>query len=217
MKMLELFSGEGLLSCVFREHGHECMTLDFNPDYKPDICIDILQFTPEMLGDFIPDVIHASPECRCFSVASIGHHWTGGKCAYIPKTEDAKTGLRMVEKMFEIINGLGPKVIYIENPVGLMRKLPLLEEFGNKNYHHVITYCQYGDTRMKPTDFWTNNPYWHPKPRCHNGDSCHEAAPRGSKTGTQGLKNSFERSKFPIELCEEILKATEMYEKNNFL
>jgi len=35
---------------------------------------------------------------------------------------------------------------------------------------------------------------------------CHTAAPRGSKTGTQGLKNSIERSVVPEQLCLEILK-----------
>lgn len=58
---------------------------------------------------------------------------------------------------------------------------------------YTVTYCQYGDTRMKPTDIWTNHPDPRFKPMCKNGDSCHVPAPRGSKTGTQGLKNSRER------------------------
>lgn len=209
LRLLELFSGSSILSKTFKEHGHEGVTLDFNPDYNPDICIDVLDFDVSMLNGFKPNIIHGSPECRCFSVAAMGHHWTGGKCAYIPKTEDAKTALKIIDKLFSILTELNPKVIYIENPVGVMRKLPLLKQFEKRNYHHIITYCQYGDNRMKPTDFWTNNPYWHPKPSCHNGDTCHETAPRGSKTGTQGLKNAYERSKIPQSLCLEILKATE--------
>ena len=42
---------------------------------------------------------------------------------------------------------------------------------------------------------------------CKNGSKCHIAAPRGSKTGTQGLKNAYERSKLPILLCKEILNS----------
>jgi hypothetical protein len=43
----------------------------------------------------------------------------------------------------------------------------------------------------------------------NNNKKCqHEAAPRGSKTGTQGLKNNYERSKVPEELCYDILIAT---------
>ena len=71
---------------------------------------------------------------------------------------------------------------------------------------------------MKPTDIWSNNfkdlfnlNGWNPKPICFNGNiKCHhEAAPRGSKTGTQGLKDNYVRSKIPKELCLEIIKATE--------
>ena len=77
---------------------------------------------------------------------------------------------------------------------------------------YTITYCQYGDTRMKPTDIWTNHPNPNFKPMCHNGDSCHESAPRGSKTGTQGLKGAKERSVIPEELCNYIAKIC----KENF-
>jgi hypothetical protein len=78
----------------------------------------------------------------------------------------------------------------------------------------TIWYCTYGDKRAKPTDIWTNNLKsednlngWQPRPQCHNGNkNCHhEPAPRGSRTGTQGLKGNYERSKIPQELCQEIL------------
>jgi len=38
-------------------------------------------------------------------------------------------------------------------------------------------------------------------------DCHHEKAPRGSKTGTQGLKGNYERSIVPYELCKEILES----------
>lgn len=75
---------------------------------------------------------------------------------------------------------------------------------------YTVTYCQYGDNRMKPTDIWTNHPAPDFLPMCHNGDSCHVAAPRGSKTGTQGLKGSRERSVIPQKLCEHIVDICEM-------
>ena len=74
---------------------------------------------------------------------------------------------------------------------------------------YTVTYCQYGDTRMKPTDIWTNHPNPQFKPMCKNGDPCHDAAPRGSKTGTQGLKNSAERGVIPKGLCEHIVAICE--------
>ena len=72
---------------------------------------------------------------------------------------------------------------------------------------YTISYCQYGDDRMKPTDIWTNNIFWNPRPMCKNGEACHDEAPRGSRTGTQGLPNAYERSKIPRLLCYEILKS----------
>ena len=99
------------------------------------------------------------------------------------------------------MNELQPKYYFIENPRGLMRKMGAVEHLNR----HTVTYCQYGDKRMKPTDIWTNLD-WKPREMCKNGQPCHESAPRGSRTGTQGLKNNYERSKVPYELCKEILE-----------
>ena len=74
---------------------------------------------------------------------------------------------------------------------------------------YTVTYCQYGDTRMKPTDIWANRPNPKFKPPCHNGDPCHTPASRGSKTGTQGLKGSIKRSIIPQKLCEHIVEICE--------
>jgi hypothetical protein len=70
---------------------------------------------------------------------------------------------------------------------------------GNK-YLKKVWYCQYGDKRAKPTNIWTNLDIEFKT--CFNGNKyCHhEQSPRGSKTGTQGLKNSMERSKIPEKL-----------------
>ena len=74
---------------------------------------------------------------------------------------------------------------------------------------YTVTYCQYGDKRMKPTDIWTNHPNPNFLPMCKNGDKCHESAPRGSRTGTQGLQNSAERAIIPEALCEHIVEICE--------
>lgn len=67
---------------------------------------------------------------------------------------------------------------------------------------------------MKPTDIWTNHPNPKFNPMCKNGDTCHESAPRGSKTGTQGRKNAMERSKIPVELCNHIVNISEKGSNN---
>ena len=60
---------------------------------------------------------------------------------------------------------------------------------------------------MKPTDLWGSVTNWVERIPCKNGQGCHEAAPRGSKTGTQGLKGAKDRSRVPYELGKEILDA----------
>jgi hypothetical protein len=79
----------------------------------------------------------------------------------------------------------------------------ILDRYGLYYTQHTVTYCQYGDTRMKPTDIWTNCDIKF-KPPCKNGDQCHERAPRGAKTGTQGLKGATERGVIPKQLMEDI-------------
>jgi len=199
MRILELFSGTESFSKIAKARGHEVFTIDNNPKFNPDLCKDILDLTDDDIP-FIPDVIWASPPCTFFSVASIGKHWNKDNT---PKTEQAELGIKIVKATIKIIEYLNPKFVFIENPRGKLRKLNLIPFKRD-----TVTYCQYGDDRMKPTDIW-NNTNWIPKPMCKNGDPCHVSAPRGSKTGTQGLKGNMERSVVPPELCLEIIKECE--------
>jgi hypothetical protein len=202
MKVLELFAGSRSIGKASEILGYEVFSSDLINFEKIDYVTSILDFDINKVP-FQPDIIWASPPCTGFSVAALGHHWTGGKNAYIPKTDTAKLGIELAKKTIEIINYFKPKYFFIENPRGLLRKMEFMDNFIRQS----ITYCQYGDTRMKPTDIWTNSEKWIPRPMCKNGDDCHIAAPRGSRTGTQGLKGSYERSKIPEDLCLEILKS----------
>ena len=195
MKILELFCGTKSFAKVCKGRGHEVFTIDNNPKHDPDLCIDILDLQIKDIP-FKPDVIWASPPCTTFSIASVSTYW---------KEPNQKTldGLMYVYKTMAMIKILKPKYWFIENPVGMLRKNIRLPR-------KTITYCQYGDKRMKPTDIFTNvGLLWIPRPMCKNGDSCHESAPRGSRTGTQGLKGNMERSRVPKQLCEEIIYAIE--------
>jgi hypothetical protein len=209
MKILELFAGSRSIGKAAEELGHEVFSTDIHPFEGIDLVKDVLEINTDDIP-FVPDVIWASPPCTGFSVAAIGHHWTGGKGAYIPKTDTARLGIKLVEKTFEIINFYydmnNCMEWFVENPRGVLRKIPIMERYQR----HTVTYCQYGDERMKPTDIWTNSVEWTPKPMCKNGAPCHVAAPRGSRTGTQGLKGNYERSKIPHELCLEVVKAAEI-------
>jgi hypothetical protein len=206
MRTVELFSGTKSFSRVAHDiYGATTLTFDNDPETNPDVVIDILDLKPGILKRIRPDIIWASPPCTAFSVASIGTHWAGGKNAYIPKTEQARVGIALVEKTLSLIGEVKPTWWFIENPRGVLRNLPLWDKVTNYR-RHTITYCQYGDTRMKPTDIWTNALWWIPRVPCKNGDDCHEAAPRGSKTGTQGLKGAKERGVIPPELFDEIFQ-----------
>jgi hypothetical protein len=206
VRLLELFAGTKSVGAVAKEMGWEVFSSDILPEFSTDYTADILDFDYDRVP-WIPDVIWASPPCTTFSVASIGRHWTGGFRAYEPKTEAAKTGMAIVQKTKDIIGSFidqNPNLMwFIENPRGVLRKLPVLKDSPRRE---TVTYCQYGDKRMKPTDIWTNCWAWIPRPVCRNGSSCHEAAPRGSKTGTQGLLK-IDRSRIPPELCREVLSA----------
>lgn len=208
MRVLELFCGTKSISKAFEAAGHECFTIDYDPSFNPSLCTDVLNLKLEDLPERFrnPDIIWASPPCTTFSVASMGHHWTGGKGAYIPRTKEAEIGLGLMRKTVELIAQAKPKAWFIENPRGLMRKLIAIPPELNP-WRYTVTYCQYGDTRMKPTDIWSNTSLWDPKPMCHNGAPCHEPAPRGAKTGTQGLKGAKERSRIPNALCEDIVRG----------
>jgi site-specific DNA-cytosine methylase len=160
-----------------------------------------------------PDIIWASPDCTTFSIAAISHHRkrdpiTGN---LDPVSEYAKFCDKVDKNVLQLIRELKPKYYFIENPRGGMRKMIWMRELPR----YTVTYCQYesdkpaSERRMKPTDIWTNHENPQFKPMCKNGDSCHARAPRGSKTGTQGLKNSMERSVIPRELCEHIVDICE--------
>ena len=180
---------------------------DFEPFEGIDYVVDVLEFDYTKVP-FVPDVIWASPPCTGFSVASAWKHWKGQGENSIPITDTAWLGIQLVKKTLEIIEyyqSLNPELIwYIENPRGKLRWMSFMQ---NLPIRHTVTYCQYGDNRMKPTDIWTNNPKWKPRPMCKPRSSCHRSAPRGSYSGTQGMSSSYERSKVPHELCLEVLST----------
>ena len=202
MKVLELFAGSRSIGKACEELGYEVYSSDINPFQNIDYVTDIRDFDVDKVP-FVPDIIWASPPCTYFSVASIGKHWNKDNT---PKSDNAMLGVEIVSATLYIINvfkSMNPNLIwYMENPRGKLRKLSVV----NGLHRNTVTYCQYGDTRMKPTDIWTNNLNWKPKSMCKNGMPCHVSAPRGSQTGTQGMKGNYERSKIPHELCIEVLK-----------
>ena len=209
MKVLELFAGKRCIGKSFEKHGHQVYSIEWNKEL-PGIHLyaDISTVTAKQIIDNFgkPDVVWASPDCTTYSIAAISHHRTketDGNLA--PVSEYAKFCDKVNTHVIQLIHELNPKVFFIENPRGGMRKMRFMQ--GIPRY--TVTYCQYGDTRMKPTDIFTNHPNPKFKPMCHNGDPCHQSAPRGSKTGTQGVKGASDRALIPIKLCEHIVDICE--------
>ena len=205
INLLELFAGSRSIGNIAEKKGINVFSVDWEKFDKIDLVIDI-----EILNikdiPFIPDVVWSSPDCTTYSIAAVSSHRINSiepKSNYAIKCDKVNIHWIKLIKEWLIIN---PNLIFfIENPRGMLRKMPFMQEFKK----HTIWYCTYGDDRAKTTDIWTNSKKWIPREICHNGNkNCHhQSAPRGSKTGTQGKKGSYNRSKIPEKLCEEIINS----------
>lgn len=204
MKTVELCAGRKSFSKYAEKLGCETFTVDNEERLNPDYVGDLLYLdSNEIIWEKIKnaDIVWMSPPCTTFSMASGNTHWTADRQ---PKTTNAKIGKELLEVCKDVAkycedNG---KLWFIENPRARMRW------FMPENNRHTVWYCQYGHNNAKPTDIWTNLRSWVPK-TCKNGNKeCHhEPAPRGSKTGTQGLKGATARGVIPELLFKEIFEV----------
>jgi hypothetical protein len=221
LRVVDLFCGEGATSAeggwasAFRARGHEVFTVDFDPDYEPDLVADVLTMTPADLP-WSPDVILASPPCQGFSIARMGTNWGAphpkamvSRYPHLnrpyPRTPKAEMGVALVSATLRLIRKSGATFWIMENPVGKLRKHPVVAGLERR----TVTYCQYGREFMKPTDLWGGfPPSLTLRPRCHNNDPCHIASPRGSRTGTQG-RPRLESTHVPYALSLAVCEAAE--------
>ena len=213
LKLVELFAGSRCVGKAGEELGMKVFSADWQPFDNIDFVGDIENMKISDVP-FVPDVVWASPDCTTYTIAAISTHRNGTE----PKSDYAKKCdqvnryfISLIKQWLEINPNLK---FYIENPRGMLRKMTFMQEFKR----HTVWYCQYGDDRAKPTDIWTNLKNWKPKEMCRNykydkdgniiDKHCqHESARRGAKTGTQGKKGHYERSKIPNELCVEVLSS----------
>ncbi len=206
-RILDLWSGTGSATKPFEDHGYEVISVDYARRFEPTICADIMDVTATKLLKRNDNELYefgwASPECTVYSIANINsRHFT----------EEAKPNSRraleqnMRVQYTRLLLERTCKTWVMENPRGMLRTQYFMKDLPRA----TVTYCQYGDFRMKPTDLWGKFPrLWEAKPICSPGDDCHEAAPRGTaKSGTARLDRD-ERIKVPYELGMSFLKAIE--------
>lgn len=215
MKFLELFSGSHVMADAFKAHGWETYTVDWDPETDADLHANIGQLVTSDIIELchgVPDVIWASPDCTTYSVAAISKHRRQDANNFlVPVSDYARTCDMINTHVMLLIAELiekGAKYYFVENPRGAFRKMPFLEALPDRTMY-TVTYCQYGETRQKPTDLTTNHPNPRFKPPCKPGAPCHVRAPRGSKTGTQGIKGKLNRARIPQALCEHIVEICE--------
>ena len=210
MKVLELFSGFECMSNAFREKGHECFTIDWDERFPSSMHMDIskleLNDLPEEWRH--PDVIFAGTDCTTYSVAAISKHRRKNPITknLDPISDKAKFADDMNKHVRDLMAQMNPKIIIFENPMGAFRKMDFVQDL----ILNTTTYCQYGFTYRKQTDFPSNIDL-HLKPPCKNGFLCHEKAPRGARTGLQAIKDPALKSIYPPELCRHIVEECEKY------
>lgn len=142
MKVLELCCGTKSFSNACQAIGFSCITLDYDVSFKPDICMNILEWNYQ--DYFQPNtfqIIWASPPCTEYSRA------------LTTRPRDLLLADSIVIRIIEIVNYFKPKYVFIENPsTGLLGKRHLLSCFNENK----VSYCKYGMPYQKDTSIWSN-------------------------------------------------------------
>ena len=193
--------------------------MDWNEKFPSSLHIDIGKLTADMILEKFgkPDVIWIAPECTTYSLAAISKHRRKNNATgnLDPVSDYAKKCDEINQHVLALVEELKPELWFIENPRACLQNMLWMKPYDK--YKYLISYCKYQtelpveQRRMKPTNIWTNHPNPQFKPPCKNGEKDHAAAPRGSRTGTQGMKDATERSTYPKQLCEHIVDICEEY------
>lgn len=206
MIIYDFFAGTGSATKAFEDRGHTVIKVELLERYEANERDVLALNAAEMVAKYgQPDFIWASPPCTTFSVASCPIYWHYVDGVLTPRDDRVYHGIAMVKKAISLIDEIKPKLGWIiENPRGMLRKQDFMQPLPRR----TITYCQYGDFRMKPTDLWGIVPGWEARPMCKAGATCHENSPRGTNTGNQRLSKTA-RSMIPYELGNEICQQLE--------
>ena len=200
MIIVEFFCGNKSFSEVAEERGHKVFTIDFDEKFNPDLCIDVLDFTIDMLPEEFkqPDVFWASPPCTQYSHAKR----TG--------VRDLKYADKVVKKTLELKEQLNPKIWIIENPqTGLLKDRIFMANIPFSD----VSYCKYGMPYRKQTRLWNNInlqlEICNKDCKFMNGKKHIGSAGNGRKKYTDKSYKLTEKYRVPKELCLQIVKSCE--------
>ena len=143
MRLLELFSGTQSVSRVARRLGWDCVTLDIDPTYSPDLCMSVLDFQEQGYPRDHFDLVWASPPCESYSCAN-------NRFGRVPDHEAAMAKAdELVRKTARILQHFSAAWV-VENPLGsrLWRR-EVAQELGG--CAAKVAYCQYGFPYRKLT------------------------------------------------------------------
>jgi len=199
--LIELFSGSKTVSTTANSLGFKSFTVDIEDKYNPDLVADIQNLKVNLLpGSASAFIIWASVPCTFYTILNIENHWqkltyASRKYYYIPKTQAARSAIRLLEKTLYIIRKINPVYFFIENPRGALRHMPQMKAVP---FLHTVSYNDYGLNIYKPTDIFTNCPFL---------QLCELKTSVGRKFNSSvlDLATSFERSKVPAQLIESII------------
>tara|TARA_R100000329_G_scaffold145794_1_gene131708 strand:- start:1445 stop:2134 length:690 start_codon:yes stop_codon:yes gene_type:complete len=208
--VLDLWCGTKSATKIWEHEGYNVISIDLDEQFEPTICADIMDITPEMLLEFSdgqPFLFGwASPQCTIYSLMNMrwNRHWGDGQ----PLTQEAKDQNERVKHTIHLLKSTC-KYWIIENPRAMLRTQPFMKILERES----VSYCRYGDDRMKPTDLWGVFPgSWVPRPMCSYGHPDHAPAPRGSRNGTQGM-DTITAGMIPFALTQELYDAVMISEK----
>jgi hypothetical protein len=208
---IDLFSGTGGFSSAFEKSRQWDVTSvdsrDDDESVNPDMVADVMDIDSGSfsLDDYSHTVMLASPPCKAFSLAGKHTHMDED---VKPLTDHAEEAMGLVKKTIDLSEEIQPDYWFLENPRGGLRRVMREKSWGLGEPTGTMSWCQYGASRMKPTDLWGEHPEMDYR-FCANGEDCHTSAPRGSQTGTQGVHSSVRRAAIPYSISLSILEAVE--------
>ena len=199
---VELFSGNADITKRLNQLPNvKCKSVDYNADFKPDICIDVfdirdLAHLAQLCGFPRIDFVWASPDCTSYSLASHGIHRKAGGIAV---SDYAKLSDKLNYHLWNDI--LNNSIYYIvENPRAHYAKM----SFCKYTKKITIYYSQYGMNVPKPTDLMSNDLnlgcFFDTRKPPKMGVTC------GSTIGLGGVSGFLNRCKMPERLIDDIAK-----------